>query len=119
MLLVPAKNGGAEIDLIEFSAPMIEPPTRALSKKARAAAEKLAKKKGARNIAAKASPAEKNKQASAAPKKPVKLTKYTVRKGDTLASIARKFNIEVRDISKKNRVKAGIKPGQQLLIAAR
>ena len=120
MLLVPARNG-ASLDLVEFAAPSSEPEPPPLSKKARAAkaaAEKLALKNGRKLVAAKGKPVEKKKALASASKKAPASTRYTVRSGDTLASIARKFNIEVRDIAKHNRVKAGIKPGQRLVIAA-
>ena len=119
-LLVPSRNGGTRIDLADFTAPQALPEPVVLSKKARAAraaAEKQARKNERQKLA-KATPAAKKQQLAKAPKKAARVTRYTVRNGDTLASIARKFNIEVRDISKRNRVKAGIKPGQQLLIAA-
>lgn len=121
MLLVPSRNGGGATDLADFSAPIGGPEEPVLSRKAKAAqaaAEKLARKKGRHVIVAKASPAEKKKTVASVSKKSTALTRYTVRHGDTLASIARKFNVEVRDIAKHNRVRAGIKPGQQLLIAA-
>lgn len=48
-----------------------------------------------------------------------KRTRYTVRKGDTLSAIARRFNVTTRDILRLNGVKKQsiIRPGQRLIIA--
>ena len=119
MLLVPARHGAQHFDMADFSIPVSATDSPAKSKKAiaaRAADLKLARK--ANRTSAGKPVALASQKRIQAPSKPSKTTRYTVRSGDTLASIARKFNIEVRDISKRNRVKAGIKPGQQLLIAS-
>ena len=54
----------------------------------------------------------------AAPPKPAtgKKTRYTVKAGDTVDSIARQLNVPRSAITKHNRVKAGLKPGQALII---
>jgi membrane-bound lytic murein transglycosylase D len=55
------------------------------------------------------------KQAKSAPK----ATQYVVRKGDTLGSIARKFNVGVDDITRWNKVSARhLKPGTKMLLYA-
>lgn len=46
-----------------------------------------------------------------------KVTRYTIRKGDTLAGIARKFKVEADDLKRWNKVAPGnLKPGQTLTI---
>lgn len=44
--------------------------------------------------------------------------KHTVRRAETLAGIARKYNVKIDDIMKENGITsiAGVKPGQQLRI---
>jgi len=115
-LLVPARGSNATIELSEFRPP-VNPEPSPKGKKGKSS------KKTAASSVAKKSPttspgqsASAKKVAATTPKKSAKTTHYTVKSGDTLASIARKFNVGVSDISKRNRVKAGIKPGQQLLI---
>ncbi len=53
-------------------------------------------------------------------KKPVKaprITRYTVKRGDTLYSIARKFKVEQKDLLRWNGGNAGtLRPGEQLTI---
>lgn len=120
MLLVPSKIATENVEFADFSAPTFEPERPALKQKSRAghpSPEKLTGKKSTRPIASKTKSTAKKSMANSSPNKLRKITRYTVRGGDTLASIARKFKIDVRDISKRNRVKAGIKPGQQLQIA--
>ncbi|MDE2585492.1 MAG: LysM peptidoglycan-binding domain-containing protein, partial [Betaproteobacteria bacterium] len=52
----------------------------------------------------------------AAPAK-AKVARYTIRKGDTLAGIAKKFKVDADDIRRWNKVTpGGIKPGQTLTI---
>lgn len=124
-LLVPSRQGG-DIDLSAFSAPYVEveKPLTKKQKAALAAAERAAARAAAKAGSRVATKADKKKvmanagtRRSTEPAKAVRATRYTVRSGDTLASIARKFNIDTRDITARNRVKAGIKPGQVLLIA--
>jgi membrane-bound lytic murein transglycosylase D len=56
------------------------------------------------------------KQASKA-KKPPKLTRYTIRRGDTLASIAKQFKVDKDDLLRWNRVSpTGLQPGKTLTI---
>jgi membrane-bound lytic murein transglycosylase D len=56
------------------------------------------------------------KQASKA-KKPPKLARYTIRRGDTLASIAKHFKVDKDDILRWNRVSAvALQPGKTLTI---
>ena len=55
-------------------------------------------------------------KAAAAPARS-KVARYTIRKGDTLAGIARKFKVDSDDIRRWNKVPAGnLKPGQTLTI---
>jgi membrane-bound lytic murein transglycosylase D len=55
--------------------------------------------------------------ASAGTRKPAKLAQYTIRRGDTLASIARQFRVDADDLLRWNRLPAGsIKAGQTLTI---
>lgn len=50
-------------------------------------------------------------------KKPAKLAQYTIRRGDTLVSIARQFKVEKDDLLRWNRIQANdIKAGQTLTI---
>jgi membrane-bound lytic murein transglycosylase D len=50
-------------------------------------------------------------------KKTPKLTRYTIRRGDTLASIARHFNVEKDELLRWNRVSPNtLQPGQMLTI---
>jgi len=50
-------------------------------------------------------------------KKPAKLAQYTIRRGDTLVSIAKQFKVEKDDLLRWNRIQAGdIKAGQTLTI---
>ena len=56
------------------------------------------------------------KQASKA-KKPPKLTRYTIRRGDTLASIAKQFKVDKDDLLRWNRVSPNaLQPGKTLTI---
>lgn len=109
-LLVPARNllEGATLELASFTPPESSSP--APSRKGKRGA-------GARHGKGKTAVASAGNKGG---KKAVvaKRMRYTVKKGDTLAGIARRFNIEPRDIARFNRVKNGIKPGQQLIIAA-
>lgn len=51
-----------------------------------------------------------------APSKP-QMAKYTIRKGDTLAGIAKKFKVDADDIRRWNKMApSGLKPGQTLTI---
>ncbi|HMV04758.1 MAG TPA: LysM peptidoglycan-binding domain-containing protein [Accumulibacter sp.] len=55
--------------------------------------------------------------AHAAAKKPARLAQYTIRRGDTLASIARQFRVDADDLLRWNRLPArSIKAGQTLTI---
>jgi len=46
-----------------------------------------------------------------------KVARYTIRKGDTLAGIAKKFKVEADDIKRWNKVAPGnLKPGQTITI---
>ena len=46
-----------------------------------------------------------------------KPTHYTVRSGDTLSSIAKRFNIKAADIKRWNGLKSeALKPGQKLVV---
>ena len=65
------------------------------------------------------------KRADAAPieparqsaRKPAKLAQYTIRRGDTLVSIAKQFKVEKDDLLRWNRIQANdIKAGQTLTI---
>ncbi|MCM8594819.1 LysM peptidoglycan-binding domain-containing protein [Accumulibacter sp.] len=50
-------------------------------------------------------------------KKPVKLAQYTIRRGDTLGSIARQFKVEKDDLLRWNRIQGNeLKPGHTLTI---
>ncbi|MCM8611967.1 LysM peptidoglycan-binding domain-containing protein [Accumulibacter sp.] len=50
-------------------------------------------------------------------RKPLKLAQYTIRRGDTLGSIARQFRVEKDDLLRWNRIQNNdIKPGQRLTI---
>ena len=108
MLLVPSRTGGETIDLGGFKVPVLEPERPLRGKKAKGTRGKTKAERATGRTAAKPKAAGKTGRT----------TRYTVKKGDTLDSIARKFDIQVRDIAKRNRVKAGIKPGQQLLISS-
>lgn len=104
LLLVPSRSSGA-IDLAGYQVPVLEPDRPLKARKAKTTRSKgKAQVKGGRATKATGSA------------KPTGTTFYTVKKGDTLNGIAGKFKIQVRDIAKRNRVKAGIKPGQKLLI---
>lgn len=51
------------------------------------------------------------------PAKGTKLTRYTVKRGDTLQSIARQFKVDQKDILRWNSgLSANLKPGQQIVI---
>lgn len=109
-LLVPARNLAATLELASFTPPESVAPE--VSRKAKRGTN-------ARQGKGKAKPAVASVGGKNGKKAVVaKRTRYTVKKGDTLAGIARRFNIETRDIARHNRVKNGIKPGQQLIIAA-
>ena len=54
---------------------------------------------------------------AAASGNPFRLASYTVRKGDSLALISRKFNISIHSLRKWNRLGKYLQPGQQLKIA--
>jgi LysM repeat protein len=59
-----------------------------------------------------------SKGAPAAPaaKKP-RITRYTVKRGDTLQSIARQFKVDQKDLMRwNNTTSAALRPGQQLTI---
>jgi membrane-bound lytic murein transglycosylase D len=50
-------------------------------------------------------------------RKPLKLAQYTIRRGDTLGSIAKQFRVEKDDLLRWNRIQSNdIKPGQTLTI---
>jgi membrane-bound lytic murein transglycosylase D len=50
-------------------------------------------------------------------KKPPRLTRYTIRRGDTLASIAKHFKVSKDDILRWNRISpAALQPGKILTI---
>jgi len=52
-----------------------------------------------------------------ASKKSAKLAQYTIRRGDTLVSIAKQFRVEKDDLLRWNRIHGNdIKPGQTLTI---
>ncbi len=54
---------------------------------------------------------------AAKPAKAAKATRYTVRRGDTLQSIARQFKVDQKDILRWNSgLSANLKPGQQIVI---
>jgi membrane-bound lytic murein transglycosylase D len=102
-LLVPARQGDEpKLELASFTPPETSWPERSRYGKRGAKARKVA-----------ATGSGKAKRGSVGVR-----TRYVVKKGDTLAGIARRFNVETCDIARLNRVKnGGIKPGQQLLIA--
>jgi LysM repeat protein len=53
----------------------------------------------------------------AAARKQTKLAQYTIRRGDTLVSIAKQFRVEKDDLLRWNRIQSNdIKPGQRLTI---
>jgi membrane-bound lytic murein transglycosylase D len=107
-LLVPARTPqGATLQLASFTPPESSSPEP--SRKGKRGAARQGKGK-----AAVASAGNKGGKRVVVTKR----TTYIVQKGDTLASIARRFHIETRDIARLNRVKNGIKPGQHLIIAA-
>ena len=55
--------------------------------------------------------------ARAKPAKTAKTTRYTIRRGDTLSSIARQFKVSTDDLQRWNRVSPrALKPGQSLTI---
>lgn len=56
--------------------------------------------------------------AAAAPFYPVREIRYTVRKGDSLYVIARRFNVSIRDLKKWNGLNSGkyLRPGQKLTV---
>ena len=57
------------------------------------------------------------RQATAPAKKTPRITYYTIRLGDTLASIARQFKVAAADLLRWNRVSpSGLKPGKTLTI---
>ncbi|MCK6406081.1 MAG: LysM peptidoglycan-binding domain-containing protein [Rhodocyclaceae bacterium] len=61
---------------------------------------------------ASAAPAKAGKNANA-----TKVTRYTVKRGDTLQSVARRFKVDHKDILRWNAgISANLKPGQQLII---
>jgi membrane-bound lytic murein transglycosylase D len=61
--------------------------------------------------------AEKPPAGKSAAAKPVKTTRYTVRRGDTLQSIARQFKVDQKDLQRWNgNSSAPLKPGQQIVI---
>lgn len=99
MLLVPSRRGSAAIDLAGYQVPVLEPdrPIKARKAKSKMRGKSAAKAKRSAN-------------------QPTRTMQYTVKKGDTLSGIARKFKIPMSDIAKRNRVKAGIKAGQKLTI---
>lgn len=103
LLLVPSRSGSGAIDLAGYQVPVLEP-------------DRPLKARKAKTTRAKGKPAAKSGRATKATSGPTRTTYYTVKKGDTLGGIASKFKIPVSDIAKRNRVKAGIKPGQKLLI---
>jgi LysM repeat protein len=50
-------------------------------------------------------------------RKPLRLAQYTIRRGDTLGSIAKQFRVEKDDLLRWNRIQTNdIKPGQRLTI---
>jgi LysM repeat protein len=50
-------------------------------------------------------------------RKPLKLAQYTIRRGDTLGSIAKQFRVEKDDLLRWNRIQTNdLKPGQRLTI---
>ena len=50
-------------------------------------------------------------------RKQMKMAQYTIRRGDTLVSIAKQFRVEKDDLLRWNRIESnGIKPGQRLTI---
>lgn len=49
-------------------------------------------------------------------KAPTKNVNYVVRKGDTLVSIAGKFNVQVNDLKKWNNTGSNLQPGQKLML---
>jgi membrane-bound lytic murein transglycosylase D len=58
-----------------------------------------------------------NERAHQGARKPAKLAQYTIRRGDTLVSIARQFKVEKDDLLRWNRIQSNdIKPGQTLTI---
>ncbi|MER2626062.1 MAG: LysM peptidoglycan-binding domain-containing protein, partial [Accumulibacter sp.] len=58
-----------------------------------------------------------NEHARQGTRKPAKLAQYTIRRGDTLVSIARQFKVEKDDLLRWNRIQSNdIKPGQTLTI---
>lgn len=68
-------------------------------------------------VAAPEKPVTKNSTPSGKPAKKPKTTRYTVKRGDTLYSIARRFNVDHEDIMRWNRTKStALRTGQQLTI---
>ena len=58
-----------------------------------------------------------NEHARQGARKPAKLAQYTIRRGDTLVSIAKQFKVEKDDLLRWNRIQNNdIKPGQTLTI---
>lgn len=58
-----------------------------------------------------------NEAARQAARKTTKLAQYTIRRGDTLGSIAKQFRVDKEDLVRWNHITAGaIKPGQTLTI---
>ena len=57
------------------------------------------------------------RKAVASRQKPPRIATYTIRRGDTLASIARQFKIDSDDIRRLNRIQPSrLQPGQTLTI---
>ena len=84
----------------------------------RAAAPEPAAPASAKGTAAKETPvAVVAGKAAARPAKEPPVTRYTVKAGDTLQSIARKHKVDPKDIMRWNKgLSAKLKPGQQILI---
>ncbi|MBN8455920.1 LysM peptidoglycan-binding domain-containing protein, partial [Accumulibacter sp.] len=60
---------------------------------------------------------EKTGKGAETARKPLKLAQYTIRRGDTLGSIAKQFRVEKDDLLRWNRIQTNdIKPGQRLTI---
>lgn len=107
-LLVPVTHDSEARDLGGFKVPVLEPTRPVRAKKA----------KGTKRAKPNAATVQTAKTGKPAAKKATRTIRYTVKKGDTLSSIARKFNTSANDIAARNAAKGIIKPGQQLQVSS-
>ena len=115
ILLVAGKNGGTSVDMATLAEQARPPEADRAPAVRKGATLTVAARRG--DISAGEKKAAAPRLAAGQGKKPPAITHYTVRRGDTLASIAKRFKVGADDLLRWNRLSPNaLTPGKTLTI---